>query len=217
MQEETVRASSSLPDQIQYYLQLAQQQSQQQQQQQQPQAATTTQVQQAITQAGVQVQQPTVQVQQPVQVQQQVVSQPAQSVQQVVTQTAPVQQQTATVQLPSEYASYLVWCVFGELMFSILCTFWCLHVCVLDSTVFTSQLLWFNWLFGGLFESIFTMDIDLGIWTVLLDNGDSDDEVLRLLTRDRDTAEFELKWSKKEQGASRSSKWDSFWRVLVIH
>lgn len=178
MQEETVRASSSLPDQIQYYLQLAQQQSQQQQQQQQPQAATTTQVQQAITQAGVQVQQPTVQVQQPVQVQQQVVSQPAQSVQQVVTQTAPVQQQTATVQLPSEYASYLVWRVFGELMFSILCTFWCLHISVLDSTVFTSWLLWFNWLFGGLFESIFTMGIDLGIWTVLLDSGDSADEVL---------------------------------------
>ena len=70
----------------------------------------------------------------------------------------------------------------GELVFSILCTFWCLHVCVLDSTVFTSQLLWFNWLFGGLFESIFTMDIDLGIWTVLLDSGDSDDEGLRLLT-----------------------------------
>ena len=61
------------------------------------------------------------------------------------------------------------------------------------------------------------MDIDLGIWTVLLDSGDSDDEVLRLLTRDRDTAESELKWSKKEQGALRSSKGDSFWRVLVIH
>ena len=26
------------------------------------------------------------------------------------------------------------------------------------------------------------MDIDLGIWTVLLDSGDSDDEGLRLLT-----------------------------------
>lgn len=82
-QEETVRSSSSLPDQIQYYLQLAQQQTQQQQQQQQT----------------VQVQAQTVQVQQPVQVQQQVVSQqPTQTVQQVVTQAAP--QQTATVQLP---------------------------------------------------------------------------------------------------------------------
>ncbi|KAK7100827.1 nuclear transcription factor Y subunit gamma-like [Littorina saxatilis] len=97
-QEETVRASSSLPDQIQYYLQLAQQQ-QQQQNQQQPQVAAA-QVQQAISQAGVQVQQPAVQVQQPVQVQQQMVAQPTQSLQQVVTQAAPVQQQTATMQLP---------------------------------------------------------------------------------------------------------------------
>lgn len=94
-QEETVRASSSLPDQIQYYLQLAQQQSQQQQQQQQQ----VAQVQQQLQQQTVQVPH-SVAVQQTVQVPQQVVAQPAQSVQQVVTQQVAPIQQTAAVQLP---------------------------------------------------------------------------------------------------------------------
>ncbi|PVD23614.1 hypothetical protein C0Q70_16887 [Pomacea canaliculata] len=93
-QEETVRTSASLPDQIQYYLQLAQQQTQQQQQQQQQ--VQQQQQQQQVTQVQQVPQQ--VQVQQSVQVQPQVVTQTAQPVQQIVSQATPVQQ-TATVHL----------------------------------------------------------------------------------------------------------------------
>lgn len=114
-QEDTIRVSSNLPDQIQYYLQLAQQQQQQTQQQTPVQSSTAAPIQQALNpttvqvpqptvqvqQPTVQVQQPTVQVQQPVQVQQQVVQQQQQPVQQVVTQAAQLQQQTAAVQLPN--------------------------------------------------------------------------------------------------------------------